>query len=67
MPKLTLTYNLPEEKDEFTLANKGHDFYSALWDISNELRTWRKGYKKPTKVLEAISDLIADIDLECVS
>ena len=67
MPELTITYNLPKEKDDFTLANRGHDFYSALFDISNELRNWRKEYKKPEEVLEAISDIIADIDLDCVA
>lgn len=35
---VTLTFNLPEEKDEHTLAIKGSDYWSALWDLDQWLR-----------------------------
>ena len=37
--KAILEFNLPEEKDEFILASKGNNYYSALWDLNNEIRS----------------------------
>ena len=40
--KARLTFNLPEDQAEFDLAIQGSRMYSALWDISQELRTlWK--------------------------
>jgi len=40
--KAKLTFNLPEDKDDFDFAVQGGKMYSALWDISKELRTlWK--------------------------
>ena len=40
--KAKLTFNLPDDQHEFDLAIQGGKMYSALWDISKELRTlWK--------------------------
>jgi len=36
--KATLTFNLPEENDEFILATRGSNLYRAIWDYDQELR-----------------------------
>ena len=40
--KAKLTFNLPEDQAEFDFAVQGSKMYSALWDISQELRTLLK-------------------------
>lgn len=38
MPKATLTFNLPEERDEFNTANKAVDMSIVLSEFDNYLR-----------------------------
>lgn len=40
--KAILEFNLPDDQHEFELATQGANMYSALWDISQELRTMTK-------------------------
>jgi hypothetical protein len=40
--KAILKFNLPDDQHEFELATQGGAMYSALWDISQELRTMTK-------------------------
>jgi hypothetical protein len=37
--KAILEFNLPEEKDEFDFANNGINYYSALTEFDNWLRS----------------------------
>ncbi len=40
--KAILEFNLPEDQADFDFAVQGGKMYSALWDISQELRTlWK--------------------------
>lgn len=40
--KAILEFNLPDDQHEFDLAVESGRMYSALWDISQELRTlWK--------------------------
>lgn len=39
MPKATLTFDLPEEQEEFRLAQNGCKYYNVLWDIDIWLRS----------------------------
>jgi hypothetical protein len=42
MAKIKMIFNLPEDQAEFDFAVQGGKMYSALWDISQELRTlWK--------------------------
>ena len=36
--KATLTFDLPEERDDHLLATKASNMYGALWDVSQYLR-----------------------------
>lgn len=36
--KAKLEFNLPDDQHDFDLAIQGSKMYSALWDISQELR-----------------------------
>jgi hypothetical protein len=58
--KHTISFNLPDEKNELLMAERGGDYFSILWEISKELRNWTKYDKKPKDTLEAISQLIQD-------
>ena len=56
----TISFNLPDEKNELLMAERGGDYFSVLWNIHNELRNHYKYNKKPTDVLDAINDLVKD-------
>lgn len=42
--KAKITYNLPEDQEEYHRANKAKDMALALWDISQVLREIDKYY-----------------------
>jgi hypothetical protein len=46
--KATLEFELPEEKEEFTLAIKGLDYYCAITDFSNYLSKKYKHAEPPS-------------------
>jgi hypothetical protein len=37
--KATITFNLPEDKDEFRMATHGASMYNVLWEMDQWLRT----------------------------
>ena len=62
--KARLTFNLPDDQHEFDLAVQSGKMYSALWDISQELRTLWK-YEELNddefKIVEKIRDKFYEI------
>lgn len=53
--KSILTFDLPEDKDDHTLAIHGSDFYLAIWDLDQWLRSKLKyghDYKTVDDALE---------------
>jgi hypothetical protein len=48
MPKVTLSFILPEEKSELLLAQRGVDFYCSILSIQRVIREHYK-YDKPLK------------------
>lgn len=62
--KATLEFNMPEDQVEFDFAIQGGKMYSALWDISQELRTLWK-YEELSdeefKMVERIRDKFYEI------
>jgi hypothetical protein len=62
--KATLEFNLPEDQIEFDFATQGSNMYSALWDISQELRKLSK-YEELSdqewKMVERIRDKFYEI------
>jgi len=62
--KAKLTFNLPEDQNEFDLAIQGSKMYLALWDISQELRTlWKyeELSEEEWKMVERIRDKFYEI------
>jgi predicted nucleotidyltransferase len=62
--KAKLEFNLPEDQAEFDFAIQGSKMYSALWDISQELRTlWKYEELKDDewKMVERIRDKFYEI------
>ncbi len=56
MPKVTIEFNLPEEREEFELANKAGAYMAAIADIQEMLRKIRKYDSAPTPDLQEILD-----------
>lgn len=40
--EINMLFKMPEDKDEFTLANNGGKYWCALWDLSQHLRSEEK-------------------------
>jgi len=62
--KATLEYNLPDDQHEFDLAVQSSNMYSALWDISQELRTlWKyeELSEEEWKMVEKIRDKFYEV------
>ena len=62
--KAKITFNLPEDQAEFDFAVQGSNMYSALWDISQELRTlWKyeELSEEEWKIVERIRENFYDI------
>ena len=62
--KATLEFNMPEDQVEFDFAMQGSKMYSALWDISQELRTlWKyeELNEEEWKIVERIRDKFYEI------
>ena len=49
-----LKFKLPEEKNEFLIAQRGIDFYCAILEIHRILRDVEKYGKKPKDALKEI-------------
>lgn len=59
MPKATLTFNLPEETDEFKDAQDGSALRGVLQEMSNKLRSLVKhGSEEDAKWAEKAQDLL---------
>lgn len=40
--KATLEFNLPDDQQEYDLANNGLNFWNVLWELDQDLRTKTK-------------------------
>ena len=56
MPKCTMTFNLPEERNEMLIAQRGIDFYCVIVEIQNIIREHHRYGKK-------LSDAFKEIEL----
>jgi hypothetical protein len=55
--KARLEFDLPEEQEEFDLCHRASDLYSNLWDLAQQIRTWRKHghrFKDAEELLDAL-------------
>ncbi len=53
MPKVTLEFTLPEEKEELNIAQHGHNYYVALSEFAEFLRNKEK-YGEPSTTWEQV-------------
>lgn len=49
MPKVTLEFNLPDEKAEYEIAIKAGSYYSVLWDMQEYFMRKYKHKEVPSK------------------
>jgi len=49
-----LEFRLPEENNEFKLAQRGGEYFSTIWNIINILRDYRKEYCSAQEAIERI-------------
>ena len=42
MPRATISFNLPEEENEYKIMSQAQNSQRMLWDFSQQLRSWRK-------------------------
>jgi hypothetical protein len=61
MPKAILEFDLPEENSEFQLCTNAADYYSALWELSQQIRQWTKYDNKESVSMEELSDVFYNI------
>lgn len=54
MPIATLTFNLPEETEEFKYATNGQEYYFQIKDIDEICRGWIKYGHKLKSIEEAL-------------
>jgi hypothetical protein len=64
MAKVTITFQLPEEKFDHALAIKAYDMYRVILDIRDECRKHSKYDKKMRDCFEEIERIAYEIDLE---
>jgi len=64
--KAKLEFDLPDEQFEFELSRKAGDLHSNLWDLSQQIRTWRKHghrFKDADELLDALWENCIDHNL----
>lgn len=59
MPKVTFTFDLPDEENEYRVINQAQNSQRMLWDFNQQLRSWRKyghSFKNADDALDKIKD-----------
>ncbi|MEI7751921.1 MAG: hypothetical protein WCJ71_07505 [Candidatus Omnitrophota bacterium] len=54
MPKCTMTFNLPEERNEMFIAQRGIDFYCLILEIKSIIKEYHKYGKKLSEAFKEI-------------
>ena len=67
MARAILEFDLPEEENEFKMAQRGRDYFCVIHEALREIRTQRK-YQEPSKEalhrLEIIEAILFEAPLE---
>jgi hypothetical protein len=64
--KARLEFDLPEEQQEFEICQGWRSAYSNLWDLTQQIRTWRKHghrFKDAEELLDALWEDCIDHEL----
>ena len=60
--KARLEFDLPEDQHEFDLCHRAREMYLNLWDLTEQIRTWRKyGHK-----FKNVDELLDSLWEECI-
>ena len=54
MPKCTMTFNLPEERNEMLIAQRGIDFYCVILEVKKIIREHHRCGKKLSEAFKEI-------------
>lgn len=61
MPKYIIEFTLPEEREEFEIAIQAGKFHSALWDLSNEIRSRTKHLDDKSTTWDEVRELFHEV------
>ena len=64
--KAKLIFDLPDEQFDFELCRKAGDLHSNLWDLTQQIRAWRKHghrFKDAEELLDALWEDCIDHNL----
>jgi len=64
--KAKLIFDLPDEQFDFELCRKAGDLHSNLWDLTQQIRAWRKHghrFKSVDELLDALWEDCIDHNL----
>lgn len=65
MPRVSITFKLPDEEEEHKMAIKASDYYCALHDLYQMFRTERKyGEDRWSEVEAKFWEILKDNDVE---
>jgi len=67
MPKVTITFNLPEEENELKLAQRGKDYFCIIFETLQEIRSYLKyghEFKDADEALEKIRETLSEAQIE---
>ena len=62
--KINITYDLPDDKADYTFATKGSDFYDALYEIYQKCREVVKYADAPSEDLHKFAEEISQLAVE---
>ena len=64
--KARLEFDLPEEQFDFEICRRAGELHGNLWDLAQQVRTWRKHghrFKDAGELLDALWEDCIDHDL----
>lgn len=62
MPKVTITFQLPEDEYDYRIASKASDYYAFLCDLKEKLRSYNKhGVPNGVTTENLVEELYRDI------
>lgn len=65
--KAILEFNLPDDNNEFKLATRGQDYFSAIWNTLQEIRGYLKhghNFKTADEALEQIRESLLEAQID---
>jgi hypothetical protein len=60
MPKCTMTFNLPEERNEMLIAQRGSDFYCIILEIQKIIREHHRYGKKLSEAFKEVELAVSE-------